>query len=109
MDNAVAVAIVEGTRNLTAELAGLLLLELAVRDDVVEHLTTVDILEEHVPVVICPHNVSHAANVGVVEEGDDGSLASCSDLFGLVSSLLIGAALVAIIGGTARNDLAGDL
>jgi len=47
--------------------------------------------------------------VGVVEEGDDGSLASCSDLFGLVSSLLIGAALVAIIGGTARNDLAGDL
>ena len=43
-------------------------------DDVVEHLAAVDILEEHVPVVVGPHDVSHATDVRMIEEGDNGRL-----------------------------------
>ena len=59
-------AIIEVARNLAAELAGLLLLELATGDDVVEHLGAVDVFEEHVPMVVGADNVAEAAGVGVV-------------------------------------------
>ena len=45
VDDAIAMAVVESTGDLAAELASLLLLKFAVGDDVVEHLATVDIFE----------------------------------------------------------------
>lgn len=67
MDDAVSVTIVESTGDLSAELACLLLLEFAVGDDVVEHLTTVDILKQHVPVVVCTDDIAQATDMGVTE------------------------------------------
>lgn len=52
--------------DLAAELAGLLLLELATGDDVVEHLGAVDVFEEYVPMVVGADDVAEAADVGVV-------------------------------------------
>lgn len=80
MDDAVSVTVVQSTGNLTTKLAGLLLLELAMRNNVVEHLAAVDILKEHIPMIVCANHISHAADVGVMEKGDNGSLASGSDL-----------------------------
>jgi hypothetical protein len=45
VDNAIAVTVVQRTGNLSGKFAGLLLLETAVRDDVVKHLATVDEFE----------------------------------------------------------------
>lgn len=65
VDNAVAMAVVESARDLSAELPGLLLLKLAVRDDIVEHLAAVDVLEEHVPMVVGSDDIAQAADVRV--------------------------------------------
>lgn len=109
VDDAVAVTVVESAGNLSTELAGLLLLKLAVGDDVVEHLAAIDKLEEHIPVVVCANYITQAANVGVVEEGDDGSFTGGANLFRLVGALFIGTALMVIVGRAARNYFAGDL
>ncbi len=109
VDNAVAVAVVEGAGNLAAELARLLFLELAMGDDVVEHLTAVDKLEEHVPVIVCADNIAQAADMGMIEEGDYGGFAGGTDFLGLIGALLVGSALVIIFGRATRNNFAGDL
>jgi hypothetical protein len=98
VDDAISVAIVEGTCNLPTELAGLLLLQLSVRDDVVQHLAPVDKLEQHVPVVVGPDDVFQAADMRVVKECHDGSLSCSSNLLGLVCPLLVGSTVVAIVG-----------
>lgn len=51
MYDAVAVAVVQCAGNLPCELARLFFLQLAVGDDVIQHLTAVDIFEQHIPVV----------------------------------------------------------
>lgn len=109
MNNTVPMTVVEGAGDLTAELASLLLLQLAVGDDVVKHLTTVDVFAEHIPVIVGAHNVSHAADVGVIEKSHYGGLSGGPDLLGLVCSLLICSGLVPILRGTTRDDFASNL
>lgn len=108
MNDAISVAIVKGACNLATEFASLLLLEAAMGDDVVKHLATVDIFEEHIPVVVGPEYVAHAANVRVVDKGNDGSLTGSTDFLRVVCSLpLLGRAV--LISGLTRNYFHGDL
>lgn len=67
MNDAVSVTIVQSTGDLTTKLPSLLLLELPVGDDIVKHLTAIDIFKQHVPVVVCSDDIAQAANVRVVE------------------------------------------
>jgi hypothetical protein len=53
-------------------------------DDVVEHLTAVDELEDHVVVVWVGDELAHPANVRVVEKQGDRGFADRSDLLVLV-------------------------
>jgi hypothetical protein len=108
VDDAVAVAVVERTGNLAGELASLLLLETAMGDDVVEHLAAIHKLEQHVPVVVCPHDVFHAADVGVVEQADNGGFTGSPDFLGVVCSLAVGGALV-LVCRLSGDDLDGHL
>lgn len=89
VDDAVPMAVVKGARYLAAELPGLLLLELAVGDDVVEHLAAVDIFKEHVPMVIGSYDIAQATNVWVVKECNDGRLPRRADFLRLVGPLLV--------------------
>lgn len=81
------------------------------RDDVVKHLSTIDVFEEHVPMVGRPHDISHATDIWVVQESDDSSFSSCSDLLGVVSSLPISSTLVmsSVVCRTSWHDLNGNL
>jgi hypothetical protein len=94
VDDAVSMAVIEGTGDLSAELPSLLLLQPSMRDDVVKHLSTIDVFKEHVPVVGRPHDIAHATDKWVVQESHDGSFSGCSDLLGVVSSLPICSTLV---------------
>jgi len=49
-------------------------------DYVVEHLATVDVLEEKVEMTLCDYDVPHSANVWMSEECDDGCLSNGTDL-----------------------------
>ena len=109
VDDAVPMAVVDGARDLAGEASGILLLELAMRDDVIKHLTTVHILEEHIPVPSCPDVVAESTNVGVVQYVDEGGLARIPDLPGLVGGLSFFLAGTAVFVGHSFNDLAGDL
>ena len=98
MDNTVSMTVIQGTGNLARELASLLLLEAAVGDDVVQHLSSVDKLEEHVPVVVGAYDISHATNIRVVQQADNGGFAGGPDLLGMVGSFAVGSALVLVLG-----------
>lgn len=94
VDNAVPVTVVESAGDLTAELAGLLLLQLAMGNDIVKHLAAIDVLAEHVPMVVGAHNVSHTTDVGMAQERDDGCLSGGPDFLRLVRSLLVRSCLM---------------
>lgn len=96
MDNAVAMAIVQGARDLTAELARLLLLQFAMRDDVVKHLAAIDVFAKHVPMIVGSDDVSHATNVRMTEKRDDSRLTGSPDFLRLICSLLICSRVVPI-------------
>lgn len=78
MDDTVPVAIVKGTGNLATELPCLLFFQFPVGNNVVEHLPAIDIFEEHIPVVIGSNYVSKAADMRVLQEGNDSSFAGCA-------------------------------
>jgi len=87
----VLVTVVDGTGDLPGKLSGDALPEAAVADDVVEHLAAVDILKDHVVVVLVDDHLPHAADVGVVEEHGEGGLSERADLLGgVLCGLLCG-------------------
>jgi len=104
----VPVTVVESTGYLATKLAGLLLLKTAVRDDVVQHLTTVDVFEQHVPVVVRADDIAHPTDVRVVDQGNNGSLAGSADLLGVVGSFTILGSAV-LVGRLSRNYFDCDL
>lgn len=66
VNNAVAVAIVESACDLASKLASLLLLQPSMRDDVIQHLATIDVFAKHVPVVVRPDDIAHPADVRMI-------------------------------------------
>jgi hypothetical protein len=77
-------------------------------DDVVEHLSAVDIFEKHVPMVVGPHDVLHAADIRMVEESDYRCLSRGSYLFGTVGPFSLTGASV-FLGRVSGDDLHGGL
>lgn len=59
--------------------------------------------------VVGTDDITQTTDVGVVEERDDGRLAGGTDLLGLVCPLLLGAAVVVLLGRAPRDNLTGDL
>jgi len=91
VDDVVLVALVDGTGDLAGKLSGDALTEAAMANNVIEHLAAVDILKDHVVVVLVDDHLSHAADVGVVEEHGEGGLAESADLLGgVLCGLLCG-------------------
>lgn len=78
-------------------------------DDVVEHLTSVDILEEHIPVVICPDHVAHTTDVRMIGQGDDGGFTRCADLLAMVCPFALCRCAVLSIVGASGDDLDSNL
>lgn len=79
MNDAVSVTVIKRTGNLAPEFPRLLLFQSAVGDNVIEHLASIDILEEHIPVVISTDDITHGTNIGVVEQRYDRSFARSPD------------------------------
>lgn len=80
MHNAVPVAVVQRTPNLPRELACHSFSQPPVADDVVQHLSPVDILGHHVIVVLVNDHLPHPADVRVMEQHRQRSLAQDTDL-----------------------------
>ncbi len=63
----VPMAVIQSTCDLSTELPGLLFFQSAMRDDVVQHLTSINILEKHIPVIICSNNVPHGTYIWMTQ------------------------------------------
>jgi len=68
MDDIVVMTITKCTAYLPRKLSGRAFPEASVADDVVEHLAAVDILANHVIMMLMNYHLAHAADVGMVEE-----------------------------------------
>lgn len=109
VDNAVSVAVVDGACNLAGEFPSLLFFKLSMRDDVVQHLTAINVFKQHVPVPSRSQVVPESADVLVVEQADDGSLARISVFPGSIRLLSLLPALATIVGRHSFNNLASNL
>lgn len=109
MDNAVAVAIVDGAGYLAGELASLLLLELTVGNDVVQHLAAINVFEKHVPMPPCSQVIAEPANVLMVQKADDSRLTGVTVFPSGIGLFTLFPRLSAIVGRYSFDDLAGDL
>ena len=105
MHNAVAMSIVQGASNLPCEFPRLLLLELDVADNVVEHLAAIDVFKHHVPVVRGSDDISHSADVWMINQTDNGGFAGGSDFLGTV--MFVGSAM--LFGCLSGDDFDGRL
>ena len=76
-------------------------------DDVVKHLPTINIFEEHIPMIIRPLHIAHATDERMVEQGNHGCLSCRTNFFGPVRSFVFGIAM--LICGLSRHYLNCDL
>lgn len=84
MHDTVPVAVIQSTGDLTGELARLLLFQLPMRDDIVEHLTAVHVFKQHVPMIAGAHDIAHTTNIRVADEADNGRFSRCPDFLGAI-------------------------
>jgi len=84
MNDVVQMAILQSAPYLPRELPGDPFPQSTMADDVVEHLTTVNVFENHVVVVLVDNHFAHSADVGVIQEHGEGGLAEGSDFLGCV-------------------------
>lgn len=108
MHDTISVTVVQRARNLAAEFAGLFLFQFPVRDDVVEHLTTIDILEEHIPMIVRPLDIPHRADVGMIQEGDNGGFPGRTNLLRVIRPLTLTIATM-LVCRLSRHNLYGHL
>ena len=85
----------------------MLLLQFTVGDDIVQHLSTVDVLEDHVVMMGQDHDLVETDNVGVVQHHHNGRLANGSCLPVVLLFLLCGGHVWIRL--HTRNDLDRDL
>jgi hypothetical protein len=63
MNDIIPMAILQSTPNLPSKLSRNSLSQPAMFDDIIEHVTTADVLKNHVVVVLVHENLVHAANM----------------------------------------------
>ena len=68
MYHRISVTVIQSTGDLATEFPCLFFLEPTMSNNIVEHLPTVDILEEHVPVIVGLLHIDHLANIRMVEK-----------------------------------------
>lgn len=108
MNNAVAMTVIQRAGDLSSELASLLFFEFAMRNNIVEHLATVDVFEQHVPMVGGAHDVAHATDVRMVHETDDGGFTGGSDFLGAIGPFRL-ARTAMLFKGLSWDDFDGRL
>lgn len=96
MNDVIEMAIFQCTPNLPRELSRNTFPQSTVTNDVVQHLTSIDILENHIIVVLVDYHFSHATYVGVIEKHGKCGFSKSSDLLG------------GILGGLSRGGVGVD-
>jgi hypothetical protein len=66
MNNTVQVAVFQRTPNLPRELPGHSLAEPPVADDVVQHLSSIHVLKDHIVVMLVNDHLSHSTDIRVI-------------------------------------------
>lgn len=92
MHDVIPMAIIQRTANLPRKFARDAFPQAAVGDNVIEHLPAVDVLEDHVVVVLVDDHLAHAADIWVVEEEGEGGFAEGARFFRGVAGGLFGEA-----------------
>jgi hypothetical protein len=63
MHNRIAMTIVKGTQDLSGKFSCVLFSQFAMTDDIIQHLSTVDILKEEIEMSLSDYDVPHSTNV----------------------------------------------
>ena len=83
MDDVVLVAVLQRTPDLPRKLPGDPFTESSMGDDIIEHLPTRDVLEDHVVVMLVDDHLPHPTDVRVVEEHTERGFPNRTDFLGM--------------------------
>lgn len=81
MDNIVLMTIINSAPDLSRKLPRNTLTQSAVTYNIVEHLSTVDVLEHHVVMMLVDNHLAHPTDVRVIEQHGESSFSESTDLF----------------------------
>lgn len=90
-------AILQCAPNLTGEFTSDPLAQTAMADNVIQHLATVHVLEDHIIVVLMDDHFSHAADIRVVKKHGKGGFAKSPNLLRCVPRSLTRGGIVGAI------------
>lgn len=82
MNDVIEMAVLQCTPNLPRKLPRHPFPQSSVTDNIVQHLTSIDILENHIVVMLVDYHLSHATYIGVIEKHRKGSFAKSTNLLG---------------------------
>jgi hypothetical protein len=68
VDDIIPMAIIQRTPDLPRKLPGNALSQPPMADDIIQHLPTIDVLEDHVVMMLVHDHLTHAADVGMMKE-----------------------------------------
>lgn len=107
MDDGVSVTVVKSRGDLASKFPSMLLFEFAMGNDIVEHLSSVDVLQDHVIMMRQDHNFVQADNVWMMKDHHDRCLTN-GPCLAIVFLLLLGWGHIGV-GLHARDNLDCDL
>ena len=82
MNDVVEMAIFQCTANLSRKFSRYAFPQSTVTDDIVQHLTSIDILENHIIVMLMDYHFTHTTYVGMIEKHGKGSFANSPNFLG---------------------------
>ena len=82
MNDIVEMTILQRTPNLPRKFSRHPFAQSAVTDDIVQHLTSIDVLENHIIMMLVNYHFSHATYVWMIEKHGQGSFAKSPDFLG---------------------------
>ena len=84
MNNGITVTIVQSAQDLSSKLSGVLLPELSMTNNIVEHLTAIDILKKEIKMALRDNDISHSADIRMSKQCNDCRLSDCANFSILV-------------------------
>lgn len=84
MHDIISMAVLQGAPDLSGEFPRNAFAKASMADDVVEHLTAIDVLEDHVVVVVMDDHLAHSADVRMVKQETKGCFTERSHFLGVV-------------------------
>ena len=96
MNDIIEMTILQRTPNLPRKLSRHPFSQSSVSDDIVQHMTSIDILENHIIVMLMDYHLSHATYMGMIKKHGKSGFSKSTNLLGCIFGSLSRCGIVVV-------------